>query len=78
MGKKLIKNSPIRKSVVETFISAEEESRKADNAEIRKTVETKRRKDVNTDKQEAVSIGKKKQVKLTFVVPEEVDLLLED
>ncbi len=63
MGKKLIKDSPIRKSVVGNFIT--ETPKKEDVTESRYTVKTARRQDGKT-------------VKLTARIPEEIDLLLED
>jgi len=69
MGKKLIKDSPIRKSLVGSFISdSPAEAPTATDTEKQQAVNTESRKDVKTDR----------QVKLTIIIPEEIDLLLED
>ncbi len=77
MGKKLIKDSPLKKGgIVGGFIS---------------TVDTESRKDVNTETRKgntsptdakpepkAVNTENRRTVKLTLIIPEEYDLLLED
>ena len=74
MGKKLIKDSPIRKSVVGSFISeAPAEAPSPAKTEERQAVNTESRKEVSTDIQRS-----ERSVKLTIIIPEEIDLLLED
>ncbi len=75
MGKKLIKDSPIRKSVVGEFISTPEES-KAVTTEIQKSVNTEISKNTITEKHKTGNSSR--TVKLTVIVPEDIDLLLED
>ena len=72
MGKKLIKDSPIRRSVVGSFIS-EAPAEAPAKTEERQAVNTEIRKEVSTDIQKPA-----RNVKLTIIVPEEIDLLLED
>jgi len=68
MAKKLIKDSPIRKNLIGNFIS-----------EV--PTEAEKRKSVNTESRIAVSTPEKKTnrtVKLTIIIPEEIDIILED
>ena len=66
MDKKFLKNNPFGKSLVNSFISSKTPAE--ESTEIRKNVNTDKRKAVNTEK----------QVKLTVVVPVEIDILIED
>ena len=72
MGKKLIKASPIRKSVVGNFIS-ESSTEMTVKTETQQGVNTENRKEATAEIHKAA-----RNIKLTIIVPEEIDLLLED